>query len=266
MAGSNGVSQANSVTGSNAATNSNAANNSKSPAANLVAGATDPRTGRVDTQALGKMVADAAKVDFKAASAAYNQIESRLSVGDASRFAQDVRAASKGEKIEGTSSKHITNELSSSQQTRGRKLSRVLTELQIDTGTKASLKSIADSAQALTDKYNKEIAYAVFKHSEKDTFEVRTAVGYLDEKGRPVVELDLTPPKGDELTATGHAHNWTVGGLKNNIFGWSSGDKHAKAGPSPDDVAVTKKFPDVVFLLHQKRYGTGWETTNYGKQ
>jgi hypothetical protein len=88
MAGSNGVSQANTVTGSNAATNSNAANNSKSPAANLVAGATDPRTGRVDTQALGKMVADAAKVDFKAASAAYNQIESQLSVGDARYFLQ----------------------------------------------------------------------------------------------------------------------------------------------------------------------------------
>jgi hypothetical protein len=266
MTGPSSVSQSNNVNRTSAAQNSNRTNQSRNPAADIVASATNPQTGRVDTAALGRMVADAARVDFRAANIAYNQIESQLSIGDASRFAQDVRAASGGERVEVIHSKYITNELNQSQQTRGKKLGRVLAELQIDTGTRASLKSIAKSAQALTDKYNKEIAYAVFKHSEKNTFKVRTAVGYLDEKSKPVVELDLTPPKGYELTATGHTHNWTIGGLKNNIFGWSTKDKHAKAGPSPDDVAVAKKFPDVIFLLHQKRYGTGWETIKYGKQ
>jgi hypothetical protein len=94
MTGPGGVSQSSSASRSNSVQNNSATNQSRNPAADIVRSATDPRTGRVDTAALGKMVADAAKVDFRAANAAYNQIERQLSVGDASRFAQDVRAAS----------------------------------------------------------------------------------------------------------------------------------------------------------------------------
>jgi hypothetical protein len=99
MTGPGGVSQSNRTSSRSAGQNSvvrghNGINQSRSPAADIVAAATNPRTGRIDTAVLGRMVADAARVDFRAANAAYNQIESQLSVGDASRFAQDVRAAS----------------------------------------------------------------------------------------------------------------------------------------------------------------------------
>jgi hypothetical protein len=94
MTGPSSVSQSNNVNRTSAAQNSSRTNQSRNPAADIVASATSPRTGRVDTAALGRMVADAARVDFRSASMAYNQIESQLNVGDASRFAQDVRAAS----------------------------------------------------------------------------------------------------------------------------------------------------------------------------
>ncbi len=99
MAGTSSVSQSSRTNGGSASQNSavrnsSSTNQSRNPAANIVASATDARTGRVDTKSLGKMVADAAKVDFKTANMAYNQIERQLSIGDASRFAQDVRAAS----------------------------------------------------------------------------------------------------------------------------------------------------------------------------
>jgi hypothetical protein len=94
VTGPSSVSQSSSVNRTNTAQSSSRTNQSRNPAADIVASATSPRTGRVDTAALGRMVADAARVDFRAANIAYNQIERQLSIGDASRFAQDVRAAS----------------------------------------------------------------------------------------------------------------------------------------------------------------------------
>jgi hypothetical protein len=98
MTGPNSVSQSSNASRNtsqaSSSQNNAATNQSTNQAANIVASNIDQRTGRVDTAALGKMVADAAKVDFKSANIAYNQIEKQLSVGDASRFAQDVRSAS----------------------------------------------------------------------------------------------------------------------------------------------------------------------------
>lgn len=68
-----------------------------SPAAAIVARATDPRTGAVDTHTLAAMVVDARRADPVAAAAAEAQIGAHLTatnVGDASRFAQDLRTAS----------------------------------------------------------------------------------------------------------------------------------------------------------------------------
>ncbi|HEV8689227.1 MAG TPA: hypothetical protein VGQ91_02940 [Ideonella sp.] len=71
-----------------------------SPQANareLIAQATDPRTGTLDTQKLGRWVADAGQQDFAAASQAHAAIETELvaqgRVGDLARFNQDVVAA-----------------------------------------------------------------------------------------------------------------------------------------------------------------------------
>lgn len=65
------------------------------PAAQVIAGATDTR-GRVDVASLGRMVGDAARRDPAAASASYSAIFNRLAstnVGDASRFAREVRTS-----------------------------------------------------------------------------------------------------------------------------------------------------------------------------
>lgn len=62
-------------------------------ARSLVAQATDPRTGAVDTQRLGQWVADAARTSPETASAAYQEIEAQLNVGDTSRFGADVTRA-----------------------------------------------------------------------------------------------------------------------------------------------------------------------------
>ena len=63
-------------------------------AADLVGQATDARTGQVDTKALGRWVADAARRDLAAASQAQAAIEQHLlasgRVGDVARFNQDV--------------------------------------------------------------------------------------------------------------------------------------------------------------------------------
>lgn len=60
----------------------------------LIAQATDPRTGALDTQALGQWVADASRQDFDAASQAHAAIEAELTaqgrVGDLARFNADV--------------------------------------------------------------------------------------------------------------------------------------------------------------------------------
>ena len=63
----------------------------------LIAQATDPRTGTLATRALGRWVADASRQDFAAASQAHAAIEAELiaqgRVGDLARFNQDVVAA-----------------------------------------------------------------------------------------------------------------------------------------------------------------------------
>lgn len=59
----------------------------------LVARATDPATGRVDTARLADWVADAARGSPAKASAAHAAIEARLGVGDRSRFNADVARA-----------------------------------------------------------------------------------------------------------------------------------------------------------------------------
>ena len=59
----------------------------------VVAQATDPKTGAVDTRQLGQWIADAAKTSPETASAAYHEIESQLGTGDASRFGADTTAA-----------------------------------------------------------------------------------------------------------------------------------------------------------------------------
>ncbi len=229
------------------------ASGSNNPIANIIASATDPSSGTIDTKALSKIVADAAKVDLPAANIAYSQIEQLLNIGDASRFAQDVRAANAANN-------------NNAPTTRGQKLEKVVAKLPVDSGTKASIISMGARAQELASKYNREIGYAVFKHDEKNEFQVRTALGYIDKNSRPVVELDLKPPAGYTLTASGHAHNWSIGGMSANMFGGGPNDKYSEAGPSPDDVAIADKHPDVIFLLHQKRFGTGWETISYGRQ
>ncbi len=65
-------------------------------ARDLVAGATDPGTGRVDTRALAALVVDASRQDFAAASRAHADIEAQLGPADAGRFNQDVRDAASG--------------------------------------------------------------------------------------------------------------------------------------------------------------------------
>ena len=68
-------------------------------AAALVRQATEPGTGRVDTRTLGGWVADAARQDPAAASAAHAAIEDHLlksSPGDVARFNEDVAAARLG--------------------------------------------------------------------------------------------------------------------------------------------------------------------------
>jgi hypothetical protein len=64
-----------------------------SNAADLIARATDARTGQVDTRQLGRWVAEASRQDFQAASQAHAAIEAQLSPADAARFNQDVVAA-----------------------------------------------------------------------------------------------------------------------------------------------------------------------------
>lgn len=63
--------------------------------ADIVAGATDPRTGVTDTRALARMVVDAHRQDPEAANAAYAGIEQQLgtrNAADVGRFNEDVRA------------------------------------------------------------------------------------------------------------------------------------------------------------------------------
>jgi len=63
----------------------------------VIAQATDPRTGQVDTRQLGRWVADASTQDFEAAAQAHAEIEAQLSPADAARFNQDaVDAARNG--------------------------------------------------------------------------------------------------------------------------------------------------------------------------
>lgn len=64
-----------------------------SPAASVVARATDPATGTVDTAKLARWVADAATQSPETASAAHEAIESQLGIGDVGRFNADVRSA-----------------------------------------------------------------------------------------------------------------------------------------------------------------------------
>jgi hypothetical protein len=63
------------------------------PGRELVARATDPATGRVDTARLAGWVADAARGSPAKASAAHAAIEAQLGVGDRSRFNADVGRA-----------------------------------------------------------------------------------------------------------------------------------------------------------------------------
>lgn len=71
--------------------------NPPAQARELIGQATDPRTGTLDTQQLGRWVADASQQDFAAASQAHQAIEAELvaqgRVGDLARFNQDVVAA-----------------------------------------------------------------------------------------------------------------------------------------------------------------------------
>ena len=87
--------------GSSSGTASQTAVSSSPPARDLVARATDPATGAVDTRQLAAWVADAARSSPKDASAAYQQIEDQLGAGDRSRFAQDVAAAVKRDSATG---------------------------------------------------------------------------------------------------------------------------------------------------------------------
>lgn len=64
-------------------------------ARDVVAAVTDPKTGQVDTAALGQQVADAARVSPEKASDAYAAIEGQLSAGDLSRFHADTAKAMK---------------------------------------------------------------------------------------------------------------------------------------------------------------------------
>lgn len=67
------------------------------PAAAIIARATDPASGAVDTRQLAAWVGDAARQSPEAASAAFAAIEARLGVGDASRFNADVAAEARGD-------------------------------------------------------------------------------------------------------------------------------------------------------------------------
>ncbi len=62
-------------------------------ARSVVAQATDPRTGSVDTPRLAQWVADVARTSPETASSAYAGIEAQLSVGDVSRLTVDVAQA-----------------------------------------------------------------------------------------------------------------------------------------------------------------------------
>jgi hypothetical protein len=97
MTGPNSVSSTSSTHSSSTRPPSSSIRN-ESPAKAIIDGATDARTGRVDTKKLAGMVADAAHTDPKAATAAYKQIETELMAtkgfGEVSRFAQDFKAAS----------------------------------------------------------------------------------------------------------------------------------------------------------------------------
>lgn len=59
----------------------------------LVAQATNPATGAVDTRQLADLIVDAARTDPAKANAAYHDIESHLTLADRGRLAQDTRAA-----------------------------------------------------------------------------------------------------------------------------------------------------------------------------
>jgi hypothetical protein len=97
------MTQTNSVSASSSNSSSNISSQTNSvrtdnPVKDIVASATDAKTGKVDTQKLAGMVADAARTDPKAATAAYKQIETELMAtkgfGEVSRFARDFEKAS----------------------------------------------------------------------------------------------------------------------------------------------------------------------------
>ncbi len=76
--------------------NDNVRSTGAQTARNLIGQSTNPVTGAVDTRALAGMIADAARQNPAAASAAFAQIEAQLgrnNFGDASRFSRDVQAA-----------------------------------------------------------------------------------------------------------------------------------------------------------------------------
>lgn len=83
--------------GSSVATQAFVAPPPPTPAPAIIARATDPATGAVDTGQLAAWVADAARQLPEAASAAFAEIEAGLSVGDASRFNADVAAQARGD-------------------------------------------------------------------------------------------------------------------------------------------------------------------------
>lgn len=62
------------------------------PGTDLIARATNPATGAVDTRQLAEQIVHAAKTDPATANAAYQQIEQGLSFADRSRLAEDTRA------------------------------------------------------------------------------------------------------------------------------------------------------------------------------
>jgi hypothetical protein len=96
MSGPNSVSSSSSTQSSSTRPPSSV--RTDSPAKAIIASATDARTGQVDTKKLAGMVADAARTDPRAATAAYKQIETELMAtrgfGEVSRFSQDFKAAS----------------------------------------------------------------------------------------------------------------------------------------------------------------------------
>lgn len=142
--------------------------------------------------------------------------------------------------------------------TQGGNLTTVVGRLNVDAGTRAALLTLAKRMQSNTDKYGKEFAYAVFRNKE-GSYAVRYAVGQIDKKtGIPTVSVGLNKT-GYTLLATGHTHSWPIGGL-GGIFDRSN---KSEPGPSGLDVESARLHPDAVFLLHQKRWGSGWETLTY---